>query len=87
MDVMHLHPASRYLVGVMNKLLAGSELPVYERDNHSGVWRNLLVRTAHASKEALVVILVQLKDVPDEQRKLLSDQIKSTFSSEIGNLL
>jgi len=87
LDVMHLHPASRYLVGVMNKLLAGSEFPVYERENHSGVWRNLLVRTAHATKEALVVILVQLKDVPDEQRKLLSDQIKSTFSSEIENLL
>eukprot|EP00494_Astrolonche_serrata_P023718 UN23976 len=64
-------------------MLNDSKYSVYERKEHSGVWRQLVVRTCHNTKQVLVTLVIQGKELTPEYVKNIRETIKKTFQDQI----
>lgn len=75
---IHLHHVSRYLVTVATTLIQDSPYDVHDRPTHKGLWRSLVVRMSHVTKQVLVVVIIQISDFPEEQQEEKYAEVKAS---------
>lgn len=67
-------------------LVRPSDLPAYERSNHTGVWRRAMVRTSDTSKQMMVLVQVQGKDLEPAALDALRQRVKEFATSQLAEV-
>eukprot|EP00808_Paulinella_micropora_P031447 g38252.t1 len=84
-DCPNTSAASVSVCRVFREYLREQEWDTYHAEEHTGVWRMLLVRQAERTGELLVLVRVCKKNVPDASLEGLKKQLVQCFTSGLAN--
>lgn len=61
-------PVNDEIIKVIRKYIETYNIPVYDEENHKGLIRHILTRTAFQTKEVMACIIINGKDIPHKDK-------------------